>query len=315
MATVSVLYFVLIITSSYGFMPTPQWLSLSRPMKGMARKWFIRRAERKGIPWTVSSDSYRLRSDKLQNFYDQVRDPTLEYPSYYKMPFHGYDKGNLNWKAAYEMEASAYSMSSGYWKELEYGEATQYVRGNFTECVLRFTSSPRRILDIGCATGISTSHLAATFPNAECVTGVDLSPHFLAVARDTCERGFPNTEFVHANGESLPFDDHTFDAVCISYVMHELPTEAARKILAECKRVLSKDGGGLFVVDLDPEKLRTRSVSSFRRWAFAVTEPHIEDYLSRPDPGRLMVREGFARVGSRPNDPLNTIWVGISDTL
>ena len=215
MTTVSVLYFVLIITPSYGFMPTPQWLSLSRPMKGMARKWFIRRAERKGIPWTISSNSYRARSDKLQDFYDQVRDPTLEYPSYYKMPFHGYGKGNLNWKAAYEMEASAYSMSSGYWKELEYGEAAQYVRGNFTECVLRFTSSPRRILDIGCATGISTSHLAATFPNAECVTGVDLSPHFLAVARDTCERGFPNTEFVHANGESLPFDDHTFDAVCI----------------------------------------------------------------------------------------------------
>ena len=221
----------------------------------MARKWFIRRAERKGIPWTISSNSYRARSDKLQDFYDQVRDPTLEYPSYYKMPFHGYGKGNLNWKAAYEMEASAYSMSSGYWKELEYGEAAQYVRGNFTECVLRFTSSPRRILDIGCATGISTSHLAATFPNAECVTGVDLSPHFLAVARDTSSEAFQIQNSSMRMANLCPLTTTHRDAVCISYVMHELPTEAARKILAECKRVLSKDGGGLFVVDLDPEKL------------------------------------------------------------
>lgn len=36
-------------------------------------------------------------------------------------------------------------------------------------------------LDIGCSAGVSSRFLAAEFPDAQ-VTGVDLSPHFLAVA-------------------------------------------------------------------------------------------------------------------------------------
>ena len=42
-------------------------------------------------------------------------------------------------------------------------------------------------LDIGCSAGVSSRFLAAEFPDAQ-VTGVDLSPHFLAVAewRERC---------------------------------------------------------------------------------------------------------------------------------
>lgn len=40
---------------------------------------------------------------------------------------------------------------------------------------------PRRIIDMGCSTGISTRHLAEEYPLAK-VTGLDLSPHFLALA-------------------------------------------------------------------------------------------------------------------------------------
>ena len=44
------------------------------------------------------------------------------------------------------------------------------------------------ILDIGCSAGISTRTLADAFPEAASVTGLDLSPHFLAVAeyRERC---------------------------------------------------------------------------------------------------------------------------------
>ena len=38
-------------------------------------------------------------------------------------------------------------------------------------------------LDLGCASGLSTRHIAAAFPEATAVTGVDLSPHMIAVAR------------------------------------------------------------------------------------------------------------------------------------
>lgn len=38
------------------------------------------------------------------------------------------------------------------------------------------------ILDVGCATGLSSLALAKAFPEAQ-ITGIDLSPHFLAVGR------------------------------------------------------------------------------------------------------------------------------------
>ena len=49
--------------------------------------------------------------------------------------------------------------------------------------------SVRDALDVGCSAGTSTQHLAEAFPAAE-ITGLDLSPHFLAVAehRERCAR-------------------------------------------------------------------------------------------------------------------------------
>lgn len=304
---------LVLLPASASLLPTPQWMALSGTLKGVARGWFVRRAERKGIPWRDSARSYRARAGTLRRRYDEVRDPNVSYPAYYTLPFHGYDAGNLNWRAAFEMEASAFSMTSAYWDDVGYGDAAAYVRGNFTACAARLAPSARRVLDVGCGTGISTAHLAAAFPRAEAVVGVDLSPYFLAVARDTCERGFPSTQFVHANAEELPFADGAFDLVCASYLLHELPEAAARRVIAECRRLLDPDGGVLAIVDLDPGRLQARLVSPFRRWAFEATEPHIYDYYSRADVGQMLLRAGFSRAGSRPNDPLNTIWVGVAD--
>ena len=48
----------------------------------------------------------------------------------------------------------------------------EMMQGNVTSAPLR---NPRRILDVGCGTGIVTCHLGQTFPHAE-VYGIDLSP-------------------------------------------------------------------------------------------------------------------------------------------
>ena len=40
---------------------------------------------------------------------------------------------------------------------------------------------PREVLDLGCSVGLSSRWLAAEWPQAQ-VTGLDLSPYFLAVA-------------------------------------------------------------------------------------------------------------------------------------
>ncbi|KAL1841524.1 hypothetical protein VTJ49DRAFT_6953 [Mycothermus thermophilus] len=56
------------------------------------------------------------------------------------------------------------------------------------------TSSPTRIIDLGCGPGNSTSLLASHFPNAT-ITGVDSSPAMLSAARKT----LPEVEFVQAD--------------------------------------------------------------------------------------------------------------------
>ncbi len=47
--------------------------------------------------------------------------------------------------------------------------------------------SIRTITDLGCATGLSSLELLRAFPGSA-VTGLDLSPHFLAVGRYEQER-------------------------------------------------------------------------------------------------------------------------------
>jgi trans-aconitate 2-methyltransferase len=55
--------------------------------------------------------------------------------------------------------------------------------------------APSRIIDLGCGPGNSTSILAARFPHAASLTGVDSSPAMLTKARST----LPNTTFTLAD--------------------------------------------------------------------------------------------------------------------
>ena len=70
------------------------------------------------------------------------------------------------------------------------------------------------------------------------------------------------------------------------------------------------DGGVLAVVDLDPTKVRNNLiVSTFRKWAFEVTEPHIYEYY-QTNITTLMENAGLSRIRKVHNDPINSIWIG-----
>lgn len=281
-----------------------QWNTFSAPFKTLARNWFIGRAEAKQIPWTQTRLEFESRMDELQKHFDTLVDDRIFYPSYYTQPFHGYDDGNLNWMAACEMLGSTLSMTSAYWPDTNYTDSAKYVRGNFTDHIMNYRkSAPKRILDVGCSTGISTKHLANTFLGAH-TTGIDLSPYFLSVAMNTLPS---DINLQHANAEHMPFEDESYDLVCASYLFHELPVAATRSILNQCKRVL-KNQGTLAIVDLDPALLRARLVSPFRKWAFEATEPHILDYYTTNMYNHLEHMR-FDCVESHRNDPLNTVWM------
>lgn len=69
-----------------------------------------------------------------------------------------------------------------------------------------------RVLDIACGTGLLTTYV----PNRHRVTGVDLTDAMLAQARSA----FPESTFVQASAENLPFSDSTF---ACAYICSALP--------------------------------------------------------------------------------------------
>jgi predicted O-methyltransferase YrrM len=84
--------------------------------------------------------------------------------------------------AAYAVHSNIYTGSP---KTLE-KEGDAKLRGNFhdrmVDMLREYNFKPKRILDVGCSTGLSTLKLHATFPDAE-LYGIDLSPYMLSVAR------------------------------------------------------------------------------------------------------------------------------------
>ena len=103
----------------------------------------------------------------------------------------------------------------------------------------------------------------------------------------------------------MPIDNDSMDLVCASYVFHEIPECASKRIVSECMRVL-KPGGKLAIVDLDPSKVEKRLKSSFRKWGFESTEPHYKDYKKRSM--NILLPKGY-EFQKMCNDPLCSSWL------
>src|SRR5207302_9207700 len=106
-------------------------------------------------------------------------------------------------------------------------------------------AQPLRVLDVGCGTGHLLNMLGAALPVEAKLFGVDLSPHYIARAREVLSRDL-DVSLVCDNAEKLPFVDESFDAVTCAYLLHEVPAEVRARVLAEMARVVRP--GGLVVV-------------------------------------------------------------------
>lgn len=104
-----------------------------------------------------------------------------------------------------------------------------------------------RVLDVGCGLGGPARFLAAAF---ECqVTGVDLSPGFVGVARMLAERTglTDSTTFRQADALDLPFADASFDHAWTQHVAMNIQDKAA--LYRSIHRVL-RPGGRLAIYDV-----------------------------------------------------------------
>jgi SAM-dependent methyltransferase len=135
-------------------------------------------------------------------------------------------------RAAYDTIAEAYAAAfPGTEPEAALDLA---VLDDFTRRVLEAGGSTR-VLDAGCGTG----RIARRLSDRGCVvTGVDLSPGMLAVAR----RDHPDLDLAEGSLTDLPFDDGVFDGVLCWYSLIHLTDDELPVALAEVARVLRPGG-------------------------------------------------------------------------
>eukprot|EP00444_Apocalathium_aciculiferum_P034642 CAMPEP_0183486936 /NCGR_PEP_ID=MMETSP0370-20130417/180186_1 /TAXON_ID=268820 /ORGANISM="Peridinium aciculiferum, Strain PAER-2" /LENGTH=462 /DNA_ID=CAMNT_0025680255 /DNA_START=63 /DNA_END=1451 /DNA_ORIENTATION=+ len=333
------------------------WEFLTSMAQDAARGWFVKRAEDRGIPWSESVQSFEDRQGELDSNYADLCDPSIEYPDYYLQPFHGYDSGNLEWHAAHELEAATQSMCLGYYSGPSWQDSQEMFRGAARATIAEMWSSshgagpedtsvkpPRTLLDIGCSGGFSTEEMAKTFPGVS-ATGLDLSPHYLSVAKLT----YPQFHFMHGLAENTGLPSGSFDVVTFNFILHELPLAASLAAFREAHRLLAPGGentglpsgsfdvvtfnfilhelplavslaafreahrllapGGIVaVLDIDPRRLL--ELPPLRRWAFQVTEPWCKDgeYYSL-NFKKALEEVGFDSVKTTSNDPVNAVVV------
>jgi SAM-dependent methyltransferase len=99
------------------------------------------------------------------------------------------------------------------------------------------------VLDIGCGAGVDLARFAR---GGAQVTGVDLAPSAIALARANFDQQGLAGRFEVADGEHLPFADATFDLVYAHGVVQY--TAHPDRLVAEARRVLKPGGRAIFQV-------------------------------------------------------------------
>jgi ubiquinone/menaquinone biosynthesis C-methylase UbiE len=186
----------------------------------------------------------RIQKRRHDELPEQV---TARYPGYYARNFHYQTDGYLGHTSAelYDLQV-----------ELLFGGTADAMRRRLIPPVVRFARAhgyaeavndaarPLKLLDVACGTGHLLRMIGAALPAAK-LFGVDLSPHYLARARETLPKDL-DVSLLRENAEQLPFPEGHFDAVTNVYLLHEVPPEVRARILAEIARVVRP--GGLVVV-------------------------------------------------------------------
>ncbi|MFQ6122162.1 MAG: corrinoid protein-associated methyltransferase CpaM [Dehalococcoidales bacterium] len=128
-----------------------------------------------------------------------------------------------------------------------------------------------RVLDLGCGTGSLAILCAAK--GAE-VTGVDLSPKMLAIARRKINKTglAKNIKLLRVSAMDMDtaFADNSFDVIASTLVFSELSREEISFVLKQCHRVLKANGILLIADEIMPQSLLAKFLLFLFRLPFTI---------------------------------------------
>ena len=145
-----------------------------------------------------------------------------------------------------------------------------------------FKLDPRRIVDLGAATGKAVPELAALYPDAW-ILAVDLCRHMAARAR--CRR-LEGAAAVTGDAECLPLRDGSIDLIFANLL---LPWCDPGEVFREAARVL-RDGGLLMFTTVGPDTLGEVREA----WSEVDDGLHVHGFADMHDLGDLATRSGLA---------------------
>jgi ubiquinone/menaquinone biosynthesis C-methylase UbiE len=99
----------------------------------------------------------------------------------------------------------------------------------------------KRILEMGCTVGISTTAFVDLFPEAE-VHAIDIGAPVVRYAHARAEAMGRKIHFAQANAEKSDYPDEHFDLIVSSNMLHETSSRAVERIFAESRRLLRPGG-------------------------------------------------------------------------
>lgn len=151
--------------------------------------------------------------------------------------------------------------------------------------------SPRRLLDLGTTSGKNLLPYCAAYPRAE-AHGIDVAAPVLRYGHALAEHEGVPVHFSQQNAEQTDFPDGHFDLIVSSFFFHEVSLKATRRILTECRRLLSP--GGLMVhMELPDEASVSAYENFFWNWDTRNNnEPWYTAYREQ-DPVTLCAEAGF----------------------
>ncbi|GEM_PF-6055383 len=125
---------------------------------------------------------------------------------------------------------------------------TDYLAGRDAPEIIRRLPTCRKILDLGCGTGLATRYLKKHFPDAT-IIGADINQSMLEQARTADPEGI----YLHLNKSSsevhYAFLPGTFDVIVCSFVFHENQSEADLNVFLKNISVLLRPNGLMLAWD------------------------------------------------------------------